>query len=325
MAHSGPSEVSEGINLSVKVKKYSLYYLLITGLLLACNSHPELDTPTKGNITIIADENYKPIIDSGLDVFHAIYTLAKIDIDYRPEAAAFNLFMADSVEVIVSARPLNDKENKYFEDIKIVPKVTEIAKDAITIVVHPSRGETRLTVDQIKQILTGQIKDWADIEKSPGSIKIVLDNKNSSCARYVVDTLAKGTALSGNAFAVNTNEEVIQYVSKNEGAFGLIGVNWISDMDDPISQKFVNSVIVVAVSLTPENEAFKPYQAYIATGDYPLLRKMYIISRQGRNGLGTGFASFMASDRGQRIVLKSGLVPATMPIRLVEVKDAMPQ
>ena len=40
-----------------------------------------------------------------------------------------------------------------------------------------------------------------------------------------------------------------------------------------------------------------------------------------RNALPWGFASFLTSDRGQRIILKSGLVPATQPVRVVNVKD----
>ena len=52
-----------------------------------------------------------------------------------------------------------------------------------------------------------------------------------------------------------------------------------------------------------------------------MIRTWYIVSREARAGLGTGLASFLASERGQRIILKSGLVPATMPVRLVEIRS----
>jgi len=45
-----------------------------------------------------------------------------------------------------------------------------------------------------------------------------------------------------------------------------------------------------------------------------------MVSRESFSGLGSGFISFVAGEKGQRIILKSGLVPATMPIRLVKVK-----
>jgi phosphate transport system substrate-binding protein len=45
---------------------------------------------------------------------------------------------------------------------------------------------------------------------------------------------------------------------------------------------------------------------------------VYIINAQARKGLGLGFASFLAGDSGQRIVLKDGLLPAQAPTRLIK-------
>jgi len=45
------------------------------------------------------------------------------------------------------------------------------------------------------------------------------------------------------------------------------------------------------------------------------------LNYQPNLGLGIGFSSFMTGDRGQRIVLKSGLLPATMPGRELIIRD----
>ncbi|MDB8923355.1 phosphate ABC transporter substrate-binding protein, partial [Parabacteroides merdae] len=83
------------------------------------------------------------------------------------------------------------------------------------------------------------------------------------------------------------------------------------------------NIRVMAVSryreATPAN-SFKPYQAYIALGDYPMTRPVYLILSEPRMGLASGFTSFVASDRGQRIILKSGLLPVTQPLRIVNIK-----
>ena len=73
------------------------------------------------------------------------------------------------------------------------------------------------------------------------------------------------------------------------------------------------------IAFTEDDEYYKPYQAYIAQKIYPLWREVYVISKEAYTGLGTGLTAFIASERGQRIVLKFGLVPATMPVRLVEL------
>ena len=52
-----------------------------------------------------------------------------------------------------------------------------------------------------------------------------------------------------------------------------------------------------------------------------LVREVYLTSRETFTGLGSGFIQWATAEQGQRIVLKSGLVPATMPIRLVQIKN----
>jgi phosphate transport system substrate-binding protein len=46
-----------------------------------------------------------------------------------------------------------------------------------------------------------------------------------------------------------------------------------------------------------------------------------MISRETFDGLGSGFIRYVAGNKGQLIVLKAGLVPYTMPVRMVEAKS----
>jgi phosphate transport system substrate-binding protein len=127
-------------------------------------------------------------------------------------------------------------------------------------------------------------------------------------------------AFPKNVFAVNSNSEVIDYVAAHKKSLGVIGVNWVSNKNDSMVNDFLEKVKVV--SLAPSGsgtnpEYYKPYQAYVALKNYPLIRNVYSISREVRIGLGTGFASFIASDKGQMIVRRAGMLPATIPVRIV--------
>ena len=89
---------------------------------------------------------------------------------------------------------------------------------------------------------------------------------------------------------------------------------------------FLENIRVMAVSpyrnATVTN-SFKPYQAYIALKNYPMTRPVVLILSEPRMGLASGFTTFISSDRGQRIILKSGIIPATQPVRLVNVRDQL--
>jgi phosphate transport system substrate-binding protein len=121
---------------------------------------------------------------------------------------------------------------------------------------------------------------------------------------------------------VKDNAEVIDFVSKNPDAIGIVSVNWISDKDDHTSMNFLKKINIVAVSqqLSSDNSYYRPYQGFIYDKSYPFVREIYLISRETFKGLGSGFIQWATAEQGQRIVLKSGLVPATMPIRLVQIK-----
>ena len=98
------------------------------------------------------------------------------------------------------------------------------------------------------------------------------------------------------AKALKTNREVIDFVSKTSYAIGIIGVNWLSDRNDSTGLSFSKEVRVMSVSAadkaTPEN-SFKPYQAYLFYGDYPLARSIYALLNDPRSALPWGFASFL--------------------------------
>ena len=86
-----------------------------------------------------------------------------------------------------------------------------------------------------------------------------------------------------------------------------------------------NDVIrIMAVSRADSatvGNSFKPYQAYLALNQYPLTRNVYILLNDPKSGLPSGLTSFLTDFRGQRIILKSGLVPATAAVRIVDVKE----
>ena len=77
---------------------------------------------------------------------------------------------------------------------------------------------------------------------------------------------------------------------------------------------------MLSVLNTEDNKYYAPTQSNIATAQYPLARDLYIINCQGYSGLGMGFASFIAGEVGQRITLKSGLLPVKMPGRNIKIR-----
>ncbi len=282
------------------------------------------ETATRGKIKIAVDEAYQLLVDSEIVVFENIYHYADITAINASEDSIVKLFLADSIRVMITSRKLTSNEEEYLKSKLIIPRTTQIAWDAIAFVINKSNPNNEIRYNTLNEIFTGTVTNWKQLnpKSKQGNIQIVFDNQGSSNIRSLMSRFEIDT-LPDYCYSADSNPAVIDYVEKNPNALGVISVNWISDRDDSITHNFLGRVNVVGV--TPEefsegDEFFTPHPAYVANKSYPFIREVYAVSRETFSGLGSGFINFVTHDQGQRIVLKMGMVPANMPIRLVQIR-----
>jgi phosphate transport system substrate-binding protein len=129
--------------------------------------------------------------------------------------------------------------------------------------------------------------------------------------------------LKKNTYFLNSTKEVLDFVQKNPDAIGVIGMDAVAE---PYAewQGLIDQITVLAIKNvkngTNNDRYYKPTQANLGQGLYPLKRSIYVLNYQGFAGLGTGFASFVVGDIGQRIVLKANLLPITIPERNINIR-----
>jgi phosphate transport system substrate-binding protein len=242
------------------------------------------------------------------------YPRARINANYLTENEIIEAFYANQSKTIVITRDFNDKEKAYLKSKNVSYRSDKIATDAVVIIMHPSMTDTILSIDQITNLLRG---DKVSLASSTLPSQIVFDQNGSANFNFMVNML-QIKELGKNISALNSNQEVINYVKTHPGTMGIIGLNWISDQDDPTSMAFIEGLKIAAVYDTDPETACKPYAGFIYTKEYPLIRDIWMINKGRRSGLNTGFVLFMKKDdKGQLIIQKSGLVPALTPVRLV--------
>ncbi len=313
------------INSFFSGSRYLLLGLFI--FLISCKSGTReiKETPTRGDIRITADESFQPLVDTEVSTFTQIYTNAKIKPLYKPEYDVINDFMNDSVKVIVTSKRLTEDQIQYLRDTLIIARTITFAWDALALVTNKENKDTLIDYSDIRDIFLGNAMRWKDLDPKSklGDISVIFDNTKSGNIRYFKELFDIKNSLPGNFYAVKSNPEVIDFVSRNRDALGIVSVNWISDKDDSLSTSFIKKINIVAVSQQYINDGsyYRPDQGSIYIKSYPFIREIYLITRETFPGLGTGFIQWATAEQGQRIVLKSGLVPATMPIRLVQIKN----
>ncbi|MGI4823832.1 MAG: PstS family phosphate ABC transporter substrate-binding protein [Janthinobacterium lividum] len=309
-------------------------------LLPACTSkgsssaEESTDTPTSGRVAISVDETFAPILEAQVDTFQKLYTEAHIKTTYQPEDSVMLDLLNDKVKLAVISRELNADEKAELIKQNMLPHATKIGIDGLAVILHPSNPDSLLTITQLRSIFSGKTTAWKQVsgQSKLGDVNVVFDANRSSTLRFVRDSLLRGQPLTKKVFAANSNPQALDYVATHPNAIGVVGVNWVSDLDDPKVRGFLRRVRVAAITARPnptKDDYIQPYQVYLAPKppemlrdhpdlqNYPLRRDIYIISREARTGLGSGFASFVAGQKGQLIFQKSGLMPANVQARIV--------
>ena len=268
------------------------------------------ETILKGKVTILVDETLLPVIEDQVEVFENQYN-ATITLVGKSESEIVQLLSKNRQQLAILSRELTKNEAEIFEIKKIIPKVTPLATDAIAFISHKNNNDTLIDLEKVIAFVQGN--------NQKNFKGLVFDNPNSSTVRYIKELAKIDVLPKEKIFSFQTNNEVIQFVAKNEGMIGVVGVNWLSE-PTPKMKETVNAVKVLSVKYLKGDNFVKPSQDNIASGLYPLTREIKMLNYQPFAGLGMCFASFVASDIGQRIILKSGLVPVRVPNRNIKIR-----
>ena len=305
---------------------------LTLGLLWSCHNKPKngrTDTYSSGTMTFVSDESFSPIIEEAREVFEHTYPKATIKPIYTNELDGINMLMERKVWLTVASKRLRESQIKNLKDRKYVARCIPIAYDGLALIVNNENPDTCISIKDIKRVLVGEVTKWSEVYPNSklGDFDVVFDNAKSSTVHFCIDSILGGKPISSpKVEAVKKSAEVINYVSAHKNAIGIIGSNWLNDARDSTNVTFKKNIRVVSVSrldeATPMN-SWKPYQFYIYNGNYPLVRTIYAICTDPRQGLPWGFCNFLQSPIGQKIFFKAGLLPArgNMAVREVVVSD----
>lgn len=295
-------------------------------------------TSTSGIARVACDESFKKILEQEIEVYEYIYPDASIMPYYVDEKAAVDsLLDLGDIRTVVIARPLTEKERAYLSSHDKNVREKRIAVDALALIVNPANPIEQLSKKEIADILSGKVTEWGQIEPNKtGKIDVVFDHQGSSTVQYMRDSLLHGADFGPNVHAQKSNEEVFKAVADNPRAVGIIGVSWISSdlkgkqpsteelarkaqSSDTTTLDFDSRIKVLKVSGDDQVVAYKPYQAYIFDGTYPLFRSIYMTTVAVGGTTSSGFFAFVTGFQGQKLIQMTGILPATVTPRMVSL------
>ena len=203
---------------------------------------------------------------------------------YTNTRGAYKDIVDGNADIIICAQP-SDEQLQYAKDNGVELEMVPIGSDAFVFIVNDSNPVNNITIEQIRGIYSGEIKNWKELGGKDIPIAAMRRNKNSgsqtALEKLMGDTPIKPdyTTLLGSPIGFSFRYYVTGMLG--EGGVKILTINGIA-----------------------------PTAETIADGSYPVAGNIYAIYRKGETNENVQKAiDFMLSPEGQKIVEQSGYIP----------------
>ncbi|MEH7346068.1 phosphate ABC transporter substrate-binding protein [Bacillus sp. JJ1532] len=277
--------------LIFKKLKTGLSLLTLLAILTACTSNSDTDTKasngSNSTVAISGSTSVGPLAEK-LAAKYNEKDHTKIEINQIGSSAGITNAINGVSEIGMSSRDLKEEEKAQGLNEVV------IAYDGIVVVTHPSNKVKNLTLEQVKQIFTGEVTNWKELGGDDMEI-VVVSREDGSGSRDAFQEIVDYSSgeLIRNSIIASGNGNIKTTVANNKHAVGFISFEYI---DDTISTIDINGVEATAENVLQQK--------------YSLSRPFLFVYKDGKlTEAGQQFIDFILSEDGQLIAAEAGAIP----------------
>jgi phosphate transport system substrate-binding protein len=246
-----------------------------------------------GNIVIKGSTTVLPIAQKVAEAYMKENPDTNISISGGGSGNGIKAIIDGTTDIADSSRFIKDKEVALAVQNSVYPVPFAVAYDCIVPIVHPSNKVTNLTLDQLKGIYKGEIKNWKEVGGPDKQVVVVSRDTSSGTYEVWEEKVMKKERVYPGALLQASNGAVAQTVAKNKNAIGYIGLGYL---DNNVKALSTNSIVGSA--------------ATTLNGTYPISRPLYMFTNKWPKEDIAKFLNYvMHPDKGQKMVKEIGFVP----------------
>ncbi|MBP2241771.1 phosphate transport system substrate-binding protein [Cytobacillus eiseniae] len=266
-----------------------LLVLFTVSALSACNnSNNKTDSSNDrtNRISISGSTSVGPLAEKIADKYMDTNDV-KIEINQIGSSAGITNATSGVSEIGMSSRDLKEEEKAS----GLVETI--IAYDGIVVVTHPANKVKNLTMDQVKQIFTGEVSNWKELGGENLEI-VVVSREDGSGSREAFQEIVGYSSgeLIRNAIIASGNGNIKTTVAMNKHAVGFISFEYIDSS--------ISTIDISGVKATAEN---------VLQQKYSLSRPFLFAHKEDHlTTAGQQFIEYILSPEGQDIVEEVGAI-----------------
>lgn len=232
-----------------------------------------------GTVKVAGSTSVQPLVDELAEFFMDENPDVNISVQGGGSSAGVEAANTGTAQIGTSSRELKESEKGY--------GLTEtvIAKDGIGVVVNSKNQVADLTLDQIKKIFSGEIKDWSEVGGKQGPITVVVREEGSGTRGAFEEIVLKDARVIPGAIVQNSTGAIKTAVSTNDSAIGFIS---LGSIDSGVKALKVGGV--------------EPAESTVLDGSYKIARPFLFLTKGETNATTKAFIDFVLSTEGQKIV-----------------------
>ncbi|MBN2123318.1 MAG: phosphate ABC transporter substrate-binding protein [Deltaproteobacteria bacterium] len=271
----------------MKSRHFLLVLTIVAALFLPGNAAWAGKLVIKGSTTVL------PIAQKVAEAYMKQNPDVKISIEGGGSGNGIKAIIDGSTDIANSSRFIKGKEVALAVEKGRYPVPFSVAYDCIVPVVHPSNSLTNITLDQLKRIYMGQVKNWKDIGGPDRPVVVISRDTSSGTYEVWHEKVLQGEKVFPGALLQASNGAIVQAVSNNKNAVGYIGIGYVN--------REVKALKVNNIVGTPETTL---------NGTYPVSRALFMFTQGWPEGDTLNFINYVLHpQKGQKYVLEAGFVP----------------
>jgi len=283
------------------LKALAVALLVVTGFATGCGRE-DTSSPgsaDSGTLTIKGSDTMVHLVTAWVEDYMEAHPNTLISVTGGGSGTGIAAMINGTTGLCMASREVKSREQEQARAQGITFHEMTVARDGIAVVVHPQNPVSDLTMDQLRQIFNGTLRNWNQVGGPDQSIQVLSRESNSGTYVFFNEQVLEKDDYGREVRLMPSSAAIVQSTSQDHWSIGYVGLGYAEGA----------AVKVIAVKQDAAGPAVHPSLDTVRDGSYPIARPLYLYTNGEPTGLTKAVVDFALSEGGQRIVQETGYIP----------------